>query len=974
MNLPDQLLHTFQSTGFMSGNTPVPGLAIDRPGLNPGIDLCPDAVWRDQSQLAIVFKYTSGEPSGPQVAAWHRDVWNLGIAPLLWVVSPQSIRIYNAYQRPVGMDDAKEHLLQTVQFVDEELARLDDYAGHLAMTSGRFWSSERRVRRDGRVDLQLLRDLQNVEQELCVAGLPTDVAQGLLGRSIFVRYLADRRIVGSDFMRELCGCDLRTALGQREQAYRLFDWVRSTFNGDLFPITQVERGTVKDKHLKLVSETLAGVDPATGQGTLWPYRFDVIPIEFISSIYEQFTYAAQDAKAVRASREGVHYTPVSVVNLILDQVIADSDKNATVLDISCGSGVFLVEALRRLVAVKDSSTKPSRALIRETLHRQIFGVDKSEPAIRIASFSLYLAAIELDPDPTPPKALRFDPLVGRNLFVGDAFEFDSHGEGRNLARKKFDIIVGNPPWTYGGKSSKGKWSGERQPPPVPPRSQDFAFVWRSMDFAHSRTRFGVVMRATPFFARFEPTIRARDALLKALSPVALVNLAALRRELFPTATHPAIILLARLRLRSEQNGIPIVTVPWTSRFSRSGTFEIAPSDVRTARISEESDSSQPLKATALGSPRDRLLLRRMEASATTLDSLLRALGTKLVAGIQEHLGDRKDASDLRDLPLLRSGSLKPCIKTRSLPRFDHETIHRTRTRDAFHGPLVLIGEGLRHARLSVGVSEPDLVYTGAYYGISFADITDERLELAMRLGGILPSSVVAWHAFLTASEFGIHKRRLLRVDVINLPTPSLDVLRSADAAPIANATRALGDSRVLDSGLLAVLDKAVFDLYGLNPHERLVVKDGVERAKREYQGAREEAEAATSTGQLETYARQFLSVINAWQRALNRPSFGAQIVRLRQESPIRVVWFQRVGTEVVDREEPESDLNTFLDRIGKRIRLNIRERLALVRELRVHAGNDLLVIKPSSRRYWTPATGLNDADRALGDGLRGDPR
>ena len=37
---------------------------------------------------------------------------------------------------------------------------------------------------------------------------------------------------------------------------------------------------------------------------------------------------------------------------------------------------------------------PSRELIRETLSKQIFGVDKSASAIRVASFSLYLLALD----------------------------------------------------------------------------------------------------------------------------------------------------------------------------------------------------------------------------------------------------------------------------------------------------------------------------------------------------------------------------------------------------------------------------------------------------------------------------------------------------------------------------------------------------------------------------------------------------
>lgn len=983
MNLPAELLHTLQCTGFMIGNDPAPGLSLDNLEPKSPSDLHPNAIWRDRSQLKVVFKYAPSEPSGSDLASWHRDAWNLGLVPLLWVVSPQDIRIYNAYQRPISYEDADKHLLKQVELVDHKLAMLDDYAGRLAMTSGRFWSTEDRVRREGRVDIQLLRDLHSLEGRLCTKGslpvkeLSTDVAQGLLGRSIFIRYLADRKILQQARVRKLCNCDLRSALGQRETAYRLFEWIRSTFNGDLFPITPEEQETVQDEHLELVSETLAGVDPDTGQGSLWAYRFDVIPIELISSIYEQFAHAehggtVKKEKKEKAKKEGVHYTPISVVNLVLDEVIRDSDGDASVLDISCGSGVFLVEALRRLVGIKAHRARPTRALIRETLKKQIFGVDKSEPAIRIASFSLYLAVIELDPDPTRAEALRFDPIVGRNLFVGDAFDFDRSGEGRRLADTKFDVIVGNPPWTYGGKESKINWPADRNTPLLPPRSQDFAFVWRSMDFAHVRTRFGIVMRATPFFSISPSSSRARDALIKALDPVAIVNLAALRNELFPNATYPAVILLARVHSLSGEDVLPIVTVPWTPRFSRTGAFEIAPSDVRTAKVSNVASSPELLKATSLGTPRDRLLLRRMKASATTLHLLLQELSADLISGIHTHAGDRKSAGDLVDLPLLRAGYLKPLIDVASLPTFDLKQIHRPRTRSAFNGPLVLVGEGIQDARLAVGVSKEDLVYTHSFNGISFSKVAGERVEIALRLGGVLLSSLSVWHALLTASEFGVNKRKVLRQDVVNLPTPPLSALCSADAARISNAMKKLGDPDGVDNDALAELDEAVFEIYNLDAHERLVVQDGVERAKREYIGFRQEAEAATTSEQLEPYASTFLSVMNAWQVALDREPFDAQILNLRPDAPLRVIRFTRGGTGIVRCVEVASDLKQVLARIGERIRLEITQSLAAVRELRVYGEGEVLVIKPSARRYWTPVAGLNDADSSLGDSLNAD--
>ena len=78
---------------------------------------------------------------------------------------------------------------------------------------------------------------------------------------------------------------------------------------------------------------------------LWPqYAFDVIPLEFISSIYETFV-------TKRASGDGIYYTPSYLVDFVLDRVLPwdGTDWDLKVIDPACGSGIFLVKAFQRLV-------------------------------------------------------------------------------------------------------------------------------------------------------------------------------------------------------------------------------------------------------------------------------------------------------------------------------------------------------------------------------------------------------------------------------------------------------------------------------------------------------------------------------------------------------------------------------------------------------------------------------------------------
>jgi hypothetical protein len=381
-------------------------------------------------------------------------------------------------------------------------------------------------------------------------------------------------------------------------------------------------------------------------------------------------------------------------------------------------------------------------------------------------------------------------------------------------------------------------------------------------------------------------------------------------------------------------------------------------------------SPRALKVFALGTPRDRLLLRQVINESATLGETLERLNLRFTTGVQLLAGDQNDASQLLGLPLLDSGELQPRIDVRNLRLFSRRKIHRPRDRAAFRAPLVMLGEGLRAGRVSVGFSEDDVVYTRSFYGISFAGKRNSETELAPCLASILQSAVASWYLFLTASEFGIHKRKLLLQDILQIPIPDLTKVNITEVRRVAEAARVLDSQsrQSLEQGLTR-LDEEVFDLFKFDYHARLVVRDGLARAKREYVGPRLMADQPISVSDLSEYSKAFLDVLNAWSGALGRGTYDAEILNVRADAALRVIHFVNHGKGEVRRTHLNEGLNEAITRIGARMRLPIAERLAAVRELRVHADNEFFVIKPSASRYWSPACGLNDADAALGDGL-----
>ncbi len=901
------------------------------------------------------------------MAQWRQEIWNEGTVPLLWVIRPDKVDIYNGFAQPRGSGDVEANRLRTFKRTASDLEELDRAAGHLAMETDRFWQHRiaHKINRRTSVDRLLLGDIARLEKDLVSTGLAGLNAQGLIGRSIFAQYLVDREIITKDFLAKLAKrTTLSEVLRDQAMAERLFDWLREVFNGDMF----TDNGaSAKAAHLNRVANFLDAVDPDTGQTTLFPYRFDIIPVELISSIYEQFV-RSEEPTTRNTSPTDVHYTRLSLVSMVLDEVMDECSGNETVLDLTCGSGVFLVEALRRLVQKRTGDQEPTRELIRDTLYSQVFGSDKSKAAIQVAAFSLYLTALELDPRPEPPDSLTFKRLRGRTLFTGNIWD-DVSDLDRRTGGRKFDVIVGNPPWSYPGKAFRER---RTRTGAGGSRGTSLDFVERALDYASENTRFGLVLGAPHFFGQSPRPRQTLHHLLKQLVPVTLVNLSNLRGWLFQKVRMPSMVLFARHR-RDEPPVITTIQVPWSPGGERSHTFNIAAGDITTLPVWDWERDPRFLKGAFLGTHRDLTLLDNLWRSNHELKDQLGAIGTKFHTGLT--IGDRsRDAGAMGGLPWLDSTvAMAPFFLPPDLVPFDHHRAERPRDRQMFHAPVLIVRELLlgRHApRPLVAVAERDVVYSNAYYGAVFSQ---ENGDLPHLLAGILSSSLATWFLLMTGSYLGLWKMQIMSTDVVQMPVPALlEAAASEMGRSIADLARSMR-GRALTKQDWTALDEAVFDLYKLRPSERIVVRDGLFKAMWQWKPGRDESVAPASTKHVMQYAKAFVSGVDIWLRTRNLRRVRAEVFDLATTDPVRVVRFvleDRPGPSVAGVVAPDGDMPGLLHQLSGRFGFSLADELARHQEVRACDTHEVVIVKPAARRHWMEVYGLRDADDIVSDSLR----
>ena len=963
------LYDVLEATGYLGDGGPAPGVSLDQDARNArrSRNFEPDAMWRGRSSLTVYFKYKSRSPSEDTVAEWRREVWNEGTAPLLWVTCPDKTDIYNGFAKPKRLDDAEAHRIASFKQTASDLDDLNLAAGRLAMETDRFWQHpmSKAVNRRTSVDRLLLRDIARLERDLSSTGMVRSDAQGLIGRSIFAQYLVDRGIVTKDFLAKLADCPtLSRVLRDRAMAERLFDWLREVFNGDMFP----DHSTLEETpHLCRVADFLDATDPDTGQTMLFPYQFEIIPVELISSVYEQFVRSDATA-ATSASKGDVHYTRLSLVSFVLDEVMNECRGTETVLDLTCGSGVFLVEALRRLVRKRAGDRPASRALIREALYEQIFGSDKSEAALRVAAFSLYLTALELDPDPEPPSALTFEPLIGHTLFAGDIWA-ESTALDEHAPAREFDVIVGNPPWSYPGPEFRKR---RRRMGVDGSRGTSLDFVDRAMDYASEHTRFGLVLGAPHFFGRNPNTRRTLRHLMKALAPVTLMNFSNSSGWLFPNANMPALVLFARQRkMAGDANVIATYQVPWTAAGDNSHTFMVDPSSRVTLPLDYWNRRPDSLKAALFGGRYDAGLLERLADRRPTLADVLDGLGTKLSMGLTPSRAGGQDATFLSGLPFLEAGSgLSPFCVPSGLRPFKSPMATRPRTRSVYTAPLLLVKESVTAeygGRVAAAVVTTDTVFSKSFYGATFGRA---HHNAAWLVAGILGSSLASWFFLMTAADYGLGRNRVTLGDVNRLPVPDVDeslksepgrqVIELAQAGPVAEDE-------------WHRLDEAVLDFYSLHADDRIAVQDGLTRAGWQWkEGGEQSMTAAAPDVHVSEYASVFMSAIYRLQSVRKKNRIRAEVYDLPEGEAVRVVRFVlEPGHRPPTLEMmPSSGLRELLGQIGDASNVSLAD-LAGPHEVQRYGHEEIVIVKPAALRHWLGVCAMRDAGRAVADSMGG---
>lgn len=937
----------------------------------------------------------------------RQKVWNQNLAAVVIEVTEVVARVYPA----IRLNNSEEQLLFQHARPDGPFSALDIASANLATRLPHWFDINQRV------DRKLLTNLSLTVKNLSRHGfrdidqddMRRHYAELLMGQVLFVSYLEHRDIVGLTYRNRRNVDSLHDLISSADQSgiSGLIESLREDFNGDFLGEDSLNPWSfLTDDGYTLIDEFLCHTDMETGQKSFWNYDFSYIPVELLSGLYESLL------SSVEKVENSAYYTPRHLAMLAIDQALEGlpDPSSKTIFDGACGSGILLTTAFRRLIALVQARRHRLLGLKDriEILKESIFGADISFMACRVTAFSLYLSLLEgLDPadiiDAQEREHVKLPSLTGTNLkhgLSGDFFSLD-HG----FERRRFDIIVSNPPWKEPSSesvTSADRWIDGANVPYVR-RQVAGAYAIRSLDFLADSGRLCLILPIGLFLA--PSSRRFVGYILQKVKPKRLINFGDLQGLLFPTTDNTCHLFIGVSRsglVGPEKRAIETFDycVPKADISLTYGRLTMQSADRHQVQTRSIAEDPQILTTLMWGDSSDLALWTRLTAFGVFRDfwtgprSSRRWISRKGV-----HLRDKSR-------PAVSAGSLRsePFVDTEALSRHSpllHQSLLTSWPESektvasinddlmrVLRGPRVLYTDGFSRGDLSIRAAFLDLAATftssvGVIAGPSHDSLLLQFAAVYLR------SSLARYFLMMRGWKMLSERNSVHLSDVGSFPFFGASQAPDPEAAQAALTRTServaylarLGEADQVEGYLASrdAFDTDVFDYFALSDEERGLVLETVDILlpsirPRSFKGLQTPAQRLAEQENFNTYSNALALALTEWRERTGgvgsfdvsvftseptRPgSVGVVRIKYRSEQTIHPMIYSRTDDSLVQ------ETLARLRQLGLTI-IPSGDVLRLIPDAFIWTNEALYIARLLTRRNWTRRQALRDAEHIV---------
>ena len=879
-----------------------------------------------------LFDYTHIKLTNEDKNNIHIQMWNGYQVPAYIIFEQSSVSIFDSRKRPKEEKNsyAKEILTRTGEAIKDFNAKDFD--------SGIFWD-EQNEKKDFRFEQSATRDLIRGLKEvfrsfLDESGLNRHVALKLLVQSLLIKYLEERDeksasgyFAGTYFKKNFQCSDFCETI-RNGKLLNLLDQLAKDFNGKIFEWDKEneieEREAIQQSEVQNLANYLDG-NIKNNQYVIWRlYSFTHLPVEVISSVYEELLTDSKD----------IVYTPEMIVSTLVDECmpLKIPHKDFKIIDVSCGSGIFLVKTYKRIVQwwryeqwkKTGKLIKPSLSVLKELLLKSIHGVDIEQDAIRLSVFSLALAILdEVNLDPPTWGKLKF-PDLSENIIIKDFFEFIM-----SKPNADFDLVIGNPPFNppkheSGVSPSNGdyfvrlkksfRYQSEIK---IPKDNVALHFLVQSFKLLKNKGLICLIQPSGPLI--YHPGLDFRQKVFSNYNLLQVIDFTLLADKLWGRKN---VATAAVFIEKTEPNNENILHLIAKRTFSNSNKLFLEFDHYDFNKISKHQVcfDRNIWKANLLGGGRIIDLLERLQDIPTLGEYLNHKKNEGWVVGVgfkvkgEKNLADYITGKDSIPVEALTEHGIDYSQKeTCNITYFD-----RPRKKEIYCPPNILIRE-------IVGKERIPLVFNTTY--LTF------------------PIGIVSIHApdqqkdeLLLLYDYLNQQNELLRFYIIAI-----------------SGRMMIGKATSINKDDLMRLPYS--KEFSFSNAEKIVIKDVIDIQSGKFNLNDESVE-----NQLQLFSEIFCKTLNS----IYQKEKSFQLFKIIDAGKYFALHFEYASEKLHAKFKNEDDIEKYIESVIPSRKEN-NESTHIQKIIKVYGQDSIILAKPKQLRYWLPSIALRDADETFAD-------
>ncbi len=629
-----------------------------------------------------------------------------------------------------------------------------------------------------------------------------------------------------------------------------------------------------------------------------------------------------------------------IVSTLVDECmpLKHPKENFKIIDVSCGSGIFLVKTYKRIVQwwrynkwkKTGKLVKPSLSVLKELLLKSIHGIDIEQDAIRLSVFSLALAILdEVDLDPPTWGKLKF-PDLSRNIITQNFFNFIT-----KKSETDFDLVIGNPPFNLppvNGKEPNRKNYfkellgdiGYKSEINIPDENPALHFLVQSVKLLKQDALLCLIQPSGPILYQKDQDFK--QELFSQNNLIQVVDFTKLADKLWGRKN----VSTAAVFIQNKKpDGEDVLHLIANKTFSNSNRLFLEFDHYDFHFVPKNSVINNPYvwKTNLFGGGRTVQLIDDLSKIETIDDFINEKKSIGWVAG-EGFIASKNGTpcsyiSGKKFLPT--KAFTEKGIDYSLVNDCDFEGFHRPRNRKIYEAPHLLIKANLGRNKLLAEFSDEYLVFKDKIIGIHSPE--NEKTEL-IRLSRYLNdySKLLRFYLISTSSQVAISRATaLIKQDIMQLPYPNdLNKLNLSEANQI-----------LIDD---------IIEYYSVN-------------------SVKLEGDAKSNN------VKKFSSIFCKTLNSIYQQDKLFQLFKIIDTGNYYALHFEYTNEIITPKQEEITDLEQYIENVIP-TRNDNQPKVHIQRIIKAYGKDSIILAKPKQLRYWLPSIALRDADETFADYIK----